>query len=323
MTKKIILINLMIVFILIISLELIFNFFKLSGLMGIQRGLIYSKNDNFFLSPNSSGIVFDEKVFTDKYGFRVPYENFDYSNKENIFVLGDSVAFGNGISEDKTFVGLLRNSIIKKNFLNSSVPGYQISHHVKNIEIIKNFSNVEKILYFFTLNDIYGSSNLVGLNNDNKINEGSFSLKNFKMLNRLNEYLRNKSYLYMYIKGISTDPSERWFNNLNNYYKNFDISNIKEQIYQLDSFSKKINSDFIVIILPYEYQTRDCERNDLTPQKKVSKVLKELDINFIDLTSSFCNIKNPKKYFYKFDPMHLSKNGHMLVFKSLSNEIIF
>ena len=67
MTKKIILINLMIVFILVISLELIFNFFKLSGLMGIQRGLIYSKNDNFFLSPNSSGIVFDEKVFTDKY----------------------------------------------------------------------------------------------------------------------------------------------------------------------------------------------------------------------------------------------------------------
>ena len=143
------------------------------------------------------------------------------------------------------------------------------------------------------------------------------------MLNRLNEYLRNKSYLYMYIKGISTDPSERWFNNLNNYYKNFDISNFKEQIYQLDSFSKKINSDFIVIILPYEYQTRDCEGNDLTPQKKVSKVLKELDINFIDLTSSFCNIKNPKKYFYKFDPMHLSKNGHMLVFKNLSNEIIF
>ena len=101
----------------------------------------------------------------------------------------------------------------------------------------------------------------------------------------------------MYIKGISTDPSERWFNNLNNYYKNFDISNIKEQIYQLNFFSKKINSDFIVIILPYEYQTRDCERNDLTPQKKVSKVLKELDINFIDLTSSFCNIKNPKNYF--------------------------
>ena len=145
MTKKIILINLMIVFILVISLELIFNFFKLSGLMGIQRGLIYSKNDNFFLSPNSSGIVFDEKVFTDKYGFRVPYENFDYSNKENIFVLGDSVAFGNGISEDKTFDGLLRNSIIKKNFLNSSVPGYQISHHVKNIEIIIIYDDINKI----------------------------------------------------------------------------------------------------------------------------------------------------------------------------------
>ena len=323
MTKKIILFNLTIFFVLILFLELTFNFFKLSGLMGIQRGLIYSKNDTFFLSPNSDSIVFNEKVFTDKYGFRVPNKNYDYLNNENIFILGDSVAFGNGISEDKTFVGLLRNSIIDKNFLNSSVPGYQISHQVKNIEIIKNFSNVEKILYFFTLNDVYGSSNLIGFKNDDKINEGSFSLKDFKILNRLNKYLRNKSYLYMYIKGISTDPSKRWFGNLNNYYQNFDISNIKKQIYQLDAFSKKINSDFIVIILPYEYQTRDCEKNDLTPQKKVSKILKELDINFIDLTSSFCGIKNPKQYFYKFDPMHLSKNGHMLVFKKLSNEIIF
>ena len=83
MTKKIILFNLIIIFVLIISLELIFNFFKLSGLMGIQKGLIYSKNDTFFLSPDSSGIVFDEKVFTDKYGFRVPYENYDYSRFEN------------------------------------------------------------------------------------------------------------------------------------------------------------------------------------------------------------------------------------------------
>ena len=323
MTKKIILFNLTIFFVLILFLELTFNFFKLSGLMGIQRGLIYSKNDTFFLSPNSDSIVFNEKVFTDKYGFRVPNKNYDYLNNENIFILGDSVAFGNGISEDKTFVGLLRNSIIDKNFLNSSVPGYQISHQVKNIKIIKNFSNVEKILYFFTLNDIYDSSNLVGLNNYDKIKEDSFSLKDFKILNRLNEYLRNKSYLYMYVKGISTDPSKRWYLNLNNYYQNFDILNIKSQIDQLDTFSKKINSDFVVIILPYEYQTRNCEKNNFIPQKKITRVLKELDINFIDLTSSFCGVKSPKKYFYKFDPMHLSKNGHMLVFKNLLNEIIF
>ena len=49
------------IFVLILFLELTFNFFKLSGLMGIQRGLIYSKNDTFFLSPNTDGIIFDEK----------------------------------------------------------------------------------------------------------------------------------------------------------------------------------------------------------------------------------------------------------------------
>ena len=122
---------------------------------------------------------------------------------------------------------------------------------------------------------------------------------------------------------MNNGPTSEWYLNLNNYYQNFDILDIKSQIDQLDTFSKKINSDFVVIILPYEYQTRNCEKNNFIPQKKITRVLKELDINFIDLTSSFCSVKSPKKYFYKFDPMHLSKNGHMLVFKNLLNEIIF
>ena len=60
MIKKIILINLIIIFTLNLSLELIFNFFKLSGLMGIQRGLIYNKGDTFRYH-----MIFDMKVTQD------------------------------------------------------------------------------------------------------------------------------------------------------------------------------------------------------------------------------------------------------------------
>ena len=90
----------------IITLEIITNFFKLSGLMGIQDGLIYKKNGINYLYPNKQGVIFNKEIFTDQFGFRVPNSNFNYINDENIFILGDSVAFGNGIIEDSTFVGL-------------------------------------------------------------------------------------------------------------------------------------------------------------------------------------------------------------------------
>ena len=47
----------------------------------------------------------------------------------------------------------------------------------------------------------------------------------------------------------------------------------------------------------------------------------EKEINYYDFTKMFCNSAKPKKLFYKFDPMHLSIEGHKLVFNKLKNEI--
>ena len=99
--KKIIFINFFIFIFIILFLEFTFNFFKLSGLMGIQSGLIYEKNGFHFLSPNTSGTVFGKKVYTDKYGFRVPNSTFQYDNKKNILIIGDSTTFGNGVIEEE------------------------------------------------------------------------------------------------------------------------------------------------------------------------------------------------------------------------------
>ena len=87
------------------------------------------------------------------------------------------------MKEEDTFIGLLRKIIKNKNLLNSSVPGYQIKNQVENIEIMEKFENIEKIIYFFTLNDVYGSSNIKGLKKEEteppKSNEGSFFSEKF------------------------------------------------------------------------------------------------------------------------------------------------
>ena len=83
--KKIIFINFVILVSMILLLEIFTNFFKLSGLMGIQSGLIYNKNGFHYLTPNSTGKVFKKKVYTDENGYRVPNNDFKYNGKKKYF----------------------------------------------------------------------------------------------------------------------------------------------------------------------------------------------------------------------------------------------
>lgn len=320
--RKVFIINLAVIILFIIFLELVSNFFKLSNIVGIQKELINDNDEVIYLRPNKKGLIFGEEVFTDSYGFRVPSKNFKYLYTENIFILGDSVAFGNGIKEEYTFVGLLRKKFDNINFVNSSVPGYQMKDQINIIKKSKEFKNINSILYFFTLNDVYGSSNIVDITSK-KISNDTFNLTKIKLLDDLNKFLRNKSYLYLFLKGVGTDPSKRWFNALHANYENLDPNVIKDNFKFLDNFSKNIGTNLIVILLPYEYQTRNCNENILKPQKKLIKILKDLNIDTKDLTYKFCNDKKSKKNFLKFDPMHLSKNGHKLVYNNLLNEINF
>ena len=51
--------------------------------------------------------------------------------------------------------------------------------------------------------------------------------------------------------------------------------------------------------------------------KKITNILNGLKIENYDLTSVFCDQNEPKELFYKFDPMHLSENGHKIVYKEI------
>ena len=300
------------------------NFLKLSGLMGMQKGLIKDSTNSHYLVPNSEGIIFNKKVFIDKNGFRIPTKDFQYVGNKNIYIIGDSTTFGNGVMEEETFIGLMRKNFSKINFYNSAVPGYQIKHYRENLKEIKKFKNIDKIFYFFTLNDVFEISNIVKANQEvKKIEEDAFKLKNINLINYINSFLRNKSYLYMFIKGQFTDPSKRWYANINNFYQNYNISLLDKYLNELIYASDLINAELFVVLLPYEYQTRNCNSGDLLPQKKIGEAFSNFTINFKDYTNYFCNTKKPKDNFYKFDPMHLSEKGHKLVYDLIINEIKF
>lgn len=320
--KKVILANITIIVVFIFFLELVSNFFKLSNLKGIEPGLIIANGDIHQMSANSSGIHFGQKIYIDQYGFRVPSKDFFYKkNNKSIFIIGDSTAFGNGIPEQKTFVGKLREFFTNLNFYNSSVPGYNIKHFQANIDKVDNFDNVKKVFYFITLNDIYGGQSILDLTQNKNLNHENISIKKNSLINKLNAFLSSKSYFYMFFKGIISDPSKRYFKNIKKNYEKTDLSNMKDYISNLNEKLNRENIDLKVFILPYEFQTRNCSNENLVPQNKINLILKDLKVYYQDLTNNFCKHSNPKSLFYKFDPMHLSNKGHSLVFNLIKNEI--
>jgi len=327
--KKIIAINFIILIIVLISLELITKIFKLSEIMGIDSNLIENVDGIRKFKKNSEGKVFGKIIYTDSYGFRVPDKNFNYSqNKSSIFFIGDSTTFGNGVKEENTFVGKLRAKKNEFNFFNSSVPGYQIYQHNKNIGLIKEFSNIEKIFYVFTLNDVYEKERIsfdTQEKNTTGENQNFFDkLKNIKIFSFINLYFRNKSYLYMFVKGVASDPSKRYFQYAKKYYQNKgEFIETKNYLLKLKNATLDNDIDLTVVILPYEFQTRknNCNEENLLPQTIIKNILISLEIKHKNYTTLFCNQKKPKTLFYKFDPMHLSKDGHNLVFLEILKEI--
>jgi len=323
--KKIFIFNIIIFTILIVVIETGSRIFHISDLMGIDESLwiLKKKTINYHaLKPNSEGNVFTKKAYIDNFGYRVPNLNYEYTEgKESIFFIGDSTTFGNGVLENNTFVGKLRNEFNNYNIINSSVPGYNLPHYLIELDAINKFKNIKKIFYIYTLNDISRLSQEQEVNIEEKRIK---KFRNIKITNQINVFLRSRSFFYMWFKGVLTDPAARHFKyDYNAYQVESNIQLLENALQKMNNYFLKQNIQFKVIILPYEFQTRgdNCFNNFSNPQKILTKVLDKLNVNYSNYKQNFCDHTIPKELFYKFDPMHLSIKGHDFVYKLLKNDI--
>ncbi len=329
--KKIILINFFIVAIIIITLELIVRFFNIVGLQGYEKNAFYSENGITLSKPNNSFKVFGIKSQTDINGFRIPVDNYVYNDKKNsILILGDSVVYGVGVKEKDSFIGLSRNNFKKKNLYNSAIFGYNIESYLYILKKnYKKFNNeIDKVIIFLGLNDIVAHQGVVfkkksinSIENDNfkkNIFKNTFTLK-------LNVYLRERSALFVLLKGLLTNPVERHFDYLNILYdgeKN--LIEFKNNVREISDFMKKNNLKYNYILLPYAHQIiNNCEKELLEPQEIINKIFSEENLLLKDYTSEFCKISNKKDLFLKYDPVHLSKYGHKHVSDLLIADQVF
>ena len=85
----------------------------------------------------------------------------------------------------------------------------------------KDQLDIDKLIIFLNLNDIFFQDSVAKIQNLNKANDKKTfkdKLKDNYFLAKANFFLRSKSALYVYVKSVLTFPSERHFKRTFNFY---------------------------------------------------------------------------------------------------------
>ena len=330
--RKIIFINFIIFFLIILSIEVFFRFFLNITPQGISSGIINedSSKPTFNYSNVEKGKIFGKRVFTDKNGFRVTKNkkiNKYQKNQENIYFVGGSVTFGSGVNQTKTFSGIINKKFENINIYNAGVMGSNLAN---NYFIIKNkikTENLKKIYVNFSLDDISISEILVNVSeehmNNSQKNNFMEKIKNNKIIRNINIFIRSKSVLYVATKGFILGTQKGYYIEAHETFKKTEnIDYMKKYLDMIKSYNDSINNKIVFLIIPYSYQINDqnCKSDDYA-ENIIKNELKMRNIKFYKIKNLFCNDDKKDKIFFTLDPAHLSNYGHEILANYIANDL--
>lgn len=125
------------------------NFYKIGNQYIPDKALIYRHK------PLYEGVWVinghTEVVRINSLGFRGAEPD---KNKENIIILGDSMVYGHGVSNEESFSFLLQKKV-EKNVFNAGVKGFGSDQSLILLREIIEKQKVKMIIFSFNFNDIY------------------------------------------------------------------------------------------------------------------------------------------------------------------------
>lgn len=272
--------------------------------------------------PNASGVSFGVPVYSDVNGFRVP-ENYSAKPMDSaVLLVGDSVTFGVGVPEEKTFAGLLRKSHPEFAVYNSGVIGFSVTDYKLLVDsFVPDHNEVKQVYLFYCLNDFVLSE----IDHAKGKAEGGVwrSVKRTvaEGLIWMNEFFGARSKLYVFLTGISIDPAAQYYA-LDAKTMDVDDGRFQEVLQPLVDISRFLDSrkiNFAIVLSPYERQLRGG--GDFGPQDRLRRFFEAQGIRVIDIRDRFRELKDPKEGFLFADPMHLSETGHTIVFEALKDDL--
>ncbi|MFL6468418.1 MAG: hypothetical protein ACJ72Z_10720, partial [Pyrinomonadaceae bacterium] len=268
-------------------------------------------------TPNFEGISFGDHFKTDENGFRVGLDR-SFSapasdGRPALLVLGDSVGFGPAVPEEKTTAALLRARMPNRQVLNASVIGYgTFDYRNAGIAITSVKPEVNSVIVLFCLNDVADASGR-NIQVEMADPDGTQQPEDVFLLRRINDYLRSRSKLYLWLKNLLRDTQMVYFRGALESYQDGG-ANVESALQPLVELNKYLQSHSIpleVFIFPNEAQLRTGAPAEFSlPQKLLATEFQNQGIRFADLTPAFLDsgYRSDQLFLYA-DPMHLSQEG--------------
>ncbi|MBI5474190.1 MAG: SGNH/GDSL hydrolase family protein [Ignavibacteriae bacterium] len=279
-------------------------------LYGTTRSLIRDPafGKTYGWAPDATGVCFSTPVQIDHRGFR------DLGGPAaadtSLLLIGDSVLFGVGVEAESTFAGMLQHARPRIRVVNSGVVGYSLEDYHEVVDyLLPRDSTIRSAVVCYSLNDF-----------EQNLSRGQTTPPFWN----LRGFFRENSKLYVWLKATLFDRSNDFFQHDFNFYAE-PSPDLPHILQLLDSLVGKFTAkgiDCKVVLLPYEYQLRKNDPKLLLPQQILSGNLRERNISFVDAYPIFASMNRPSKEFFMFgDHMHLSPQGHRVVFEMIVEDI--
>ena len=295
-----------------------------------SRGMFQPKRfgNSYGNTLNFEGISFGEPFKTDANGFRVvpEFNNSLPPDAPALLILGDSVGFGPAVSDDRTIAGLLRARSPGTRVYNASAIGYDtFDYRNAGVAIIKAKPEIRSVIVLLCLNDVSDASAQLIRSQTSNTGEPA-AVESGGPLRALNNFLRSRSKLYLWLKNLLRDTQLEYFRaDLANYQKG--EANVDAAIRPLTELKTELDARGIsmdVFILPNEAQLRQGVPLDFfLPQNMLSGAFAKNGIDFLDLTRTFLESGlRSKELFLYGDPMHLSEAGMKIAADEICMRVI-
>lgn len=308
--------------------ELAVRAFSAVDLLGNSKNLFVA--DAFGTShgnaPGVEASSFGLEVYTDEHGFRIPKGGLpdDAGKAEAILILGDSVGFGPAVEEPDTFAGLLRARFPERRVYNASSIGYATHDYLNVVDaFLPQHGEVKAVALVYCLNDVSVAS---AQNIDRYLKTEqqkppernlTEALRSFRVLSDLNDYLRARSKLYLFVRHRLLRTQMRDWQLVRQLYtpeRERDVAKSAQDIAAIGAAARERSIPLVVVLAPFEYQLREPDDPDTqVPQRLLGELLAKEGVAYVDARPAFDPAVPSGDYFLGYDPMHFSAAGHRVI----------
>lgn len=308
--------------------ELAVRAFSAVDLLGNSRNLFVA--DAYGAStgnaPNVEGSSFGQNVYTDAHGFRIPKGGVpgDADKGAALLILGDSVGFGPAVEEDETLAGILRKRFPEVRIYNSSVIGYSTGDYRNVVEaFVPAHPEVRAVALVYCLNDVSVAS---AQNIDRYLKDQqqaaapqnlTETLRSFTLLSDLNDYLRSRSKLYLFVRHRLLGTQLRDWKAALGLYGPERAADVEKSARDIGALARALEArgiPLVVVLSPFEYQLREPgDPETQIPQQVLGELLAKEGVAYLDPRPSFDPRVPSTDYFLGYDSMHFSSQGHRVI----------